>query len=600
MPVTTEDLKATNVRWDLTPFFPGLPSEAYEAALGTFTQNTDVFVRDWKSKIETAKGALSPNELHLCLANYDQLIGEISKIRSFVYCLASADTQNELYQKERGRITEVGSHFRQKTLFLDIQLKQVPDSVFQTWMDSSELAEWQYHLKTLRQERPFTLTEPEESWITIKSLTGKNAWVQFYDQITSRFQYSIPEVSDKPLNESEVRSLRYSEKREIRELATRALAKNYEENSPVLTPIYENIFKDHLVESQKRGYQSPISPVNLGNDLSDEVVETLLRATEKHYPLAQRYYNLKKKVLGLSDLKSWDLYAPLTKNTHQVSWPEAKTLVTEAYRYFDPEFGSLTEQFFEKNYIEAENRPGKRGGAYCITFGSKENPRVFMTYTASPRDISTIAHEFGHAIHFFYSKNQRNLNGHAVLPLAETASVFGEMLLTKHYLAKVDSKEQKRQLLAQKIEDMTATVFSQNVYIRFEQKAYQALSEKKLGTEDFSAIWSEEFKKFYGGTIDYYEGSRFIWQAIPHFIHTRFYCYSYTFGELLSLSLYGLYEQNPTEEFKTKFKALLTNGCTNSPQALLSPFGIDLSQESFWNQGFKTMESFIDEFEKTL
>jgi len=599
-----ENVKRTDesARWDLSPYFEGIDSENYRNDMKTIEKSCKVFSDKWRPSFGSQDSPKSPKSTNFkeLLNEYDGLIGKISILHSFIYCLNSAHTDSQIYQSELAKIIDLWSRCQNILLFVELGIKNLSEKDVNALMESSDLSEYRYFIKSLRVTKPYTLSEGEEKLVSIKNVTGKGAWVRYFDQFTASFKYNISEISPNELSESEVRAARYSPDRNVRKAATEALGEKYKENSQLLTPIFNHIFKDHISECELRGYSAPMEPVNLHNDLSDDIVETMMRVTEEHYHLAQRYFELKGKYLGFTPLESWDVSAPFQTNNKKIPWSEAKKHVIEAYEMFDPEFGELVKGFFDKNYIEAENRPNKRGGAYCTGFGSGCDPRVFMTYTGSPRDLSTIAHEFGHAVHFKLASVQKNINYNAILPMAETASVFGEMLLTKKFLSKETDNDVRRQILASKIEDMIATVFNQNAYVRFEQAAYKKRIDGELATNQFGEIWMEESKKLYGDSVKLLQNSMYTWQGIPHFIHTRFYCYAYTFGELLSIALYGLYEDNPNPQFNKDFKTLLSHGSSDKPEVLLKPFGIDLSDSKFWEQGFKIIKKFIDDFEETL
>lgn len=337
----------------------------------------------------------------------------------------------------------------------------------------------------------------------------------------------------------------------------------------------------------------------MADELSPEMVERLMAVSERHYPLAQRYMRQKARVLGLSDFASHDLLAPLAKDERNVHFDEGKKLVLDAFRAFAPQFDRIASEFFEKRWIDVPPRVGKRDGAFCSGMLPSLHPYVLVNYNERIEDVSTLAHELGHGIHFYLSRKQTPLNFWATTPMAETASVFAELILMKHLLEAEQNRIVRRNLLAHRIEDVIATVFNQVQYTRWEQRAHDKRREGVVPAEEYSKLWMEERLRLYGDAVRFLPRDRWGWISIGHFVHYRFYCYSYAFGQLLVLALFKQYETEGAR-FVPKYVDLLSSGCSDTPASLLSKVGIDIREPDFWSGGFKILESLIDEFEQLL
>ncbi|HEX4621785.1 MAG TPA: M3 family metallopeptidase, partial [Myxococcaceae bacterium] len=387
--------------------------------------------------------------------------------------------------------------------------------------------------------------------------------------------------------------------REVRRRATDGLMSAFEAHSHVLNFCFNTLFQDHRLEVETRGFSNVTAPTYLEDELAEPVVEALMQATERHFPLVQRYMRLKAKALALSDFSSHDVLAPLEAVERKVPFEEGRRLVLDAFGAFEPRFASIAQEFFEKRWIDVLPRPGKRDGAFCSGMLPSLHPYVFLNYNERLEDVSTIAHELGHGIHFYLSRKQTPLNFWASTPLAETASVFGELVLMRRLLDREKDPAVRRSLLALRIEDIISTVFNQVAYTRWEQKAHARRAEGVVPAEDFAKLWVDERRRLYGDAVQTFPRDRWGWISIGHFVHYRFYCYSYAFGQLLVLALYRKYEQEG-ERFIPRYVELLSSGCMQAPADLLSRLGIDVAAPGFWEQGFQTVSALIDEMEKLV
>jgi oligoendopeptidase F len=433
----------------------------------------------------------------------------------------------------------------------------------------------------------------------LKDLAGRSAFVQLYNQLTTSFRFPFElEGEARELTGPEILALLKHPDRGVRRRAYDTYAAAYEGQRVALTAVWNALVLDHRQNLSLRSYSDPMEPVHLRNELSPRSVETLMAVTRSHYGLAQRYYRWKAKTLGVDRLWSTDLIAPLPGEPAAHSFETSKGWVLEAFDAFHPVFGRIAQGFFEERRIDAPPRPGKAGGAFCLAVSPELPVYVLMNYTGKLRDAATLAHELGHGVHFTLARSQPLLEYSPVLPMAETASVLGELLLTRRLMEKDLDPVTKRNLLTERIEDVIATTFRQALYTDFEYRAHREGAGGYLSTERLCELWSQSLEEAYGPSVENVPASRWAWGAIPHFIHTRFYCYSYVFGELLVLALYRQYlQQGPG--FASKILDLLAAGGSRSPGELVGALGHDLENPDFWAGGYRMLEEMIEEVERS-
>jgi oligoendopeptidase F len=366
------------------------------------------------------------------------------------------------------------------------------------------------------------------------------------------------------------------------------------EHGIVFNSVFNNMALDHGQEMELRQYSTPIQPTNIGNEIPDEAVEHLMCVTEANYGLAQEYFRIKAGMLKMDKLRNCDIYAPVAEAERAYSFEEAREIVTASYRDYDPEFGKIAEAFFTDRRVDVLPRTGKSGGAFAMGISPELPPFLLLNFTGTLRDLATIAHEMGHGIHFVISQKQSLLNYHAPLPLAETASVFGEMLLTRRLLDKEQDPAMPRSLLCAKIEDIIATTFRQTVLTRFELRLHNERKEGMLSNDRIAEIWLEENGRLFGDSVEMIPAYRWGWSYISHFIHSRFYCYSYTFAELLVLALFQKFRENG-DAFKPGYRNLLESGGALSPADTAQLAGIDITDSGFWQKGFDVLAGLIQE-----
>lgn len=385
--------------------------------------------------------------------------------------------------------------------------------------------------------------------------------------------------------------------RKLRKRAHASLTATFDDMSHRLTFVFNTILADKQTDDRLRNYPSWISARNLANEIDDQTVETLIQEVTNQYDLVHRFYRLKKELLGYEDFYDYDRYAPLLETPKTISWNEAREIVENTYRDFHPEMGTIVSKFFNNHWIDAAMRPGKRGGAFAASTVPSVHPYVLLNYDGKIRDVQTLAHELGHGIHQYLSRKQGVLQADTPLTTAETASVFGEMLVFQTLMSQLDEPQEKLALLTGKIDDTIATVFRQVSMNRFEDAMHTKRREEgELTTQEFSSLWRQTQQDIYGDAVELTDGYDLWWSYIPHFLHTPGYVYAYAFGELLVLALYEEYTRQK-EGFAEKYVEMLSTGGADWPENVVAKTGLDISEPDFWNKGLSLIEEMIDRAE---
>ena len=534
------------------------------------------------------KDLLHPSRAEGLFRRYEEALEKAYKPLNYASLYFATRTQDPvakaLLDRVRNRYTEV----RNRLVPLEVALRKLPEEAFQALLEHPGLADLRHFLQRQRAYAPHTLSEREEELLNLKGLVGRSAWSQFYTEYTGRFRFR---VGERELTEMEVRALRRDPDPKVRREAHRELYGKLMAEAPTLSAVFNAVFLDYLQDLRLRGYRHPLEPVALRDEVEVKDIEALLEATRAHYPLVEAYYRWKARRLGLEKTPSPDLLAPLAKEKPKVPFEEAQDLVLTAFHRFSPEVGRIAREFFEKRWIDAYPRPGKRGGAFCSGGLPSTHPYVLLNHTDDLDAAHTLAHELGHGVHFYLARKQRLLNFGASTPLAETASVFAEILLDDLLLERL-SPEERTLLLAERVEDAINTLFRQVMYIFFERRSLEARREAALSPEAFHGIWQEEQGRLYGDAVDWTELDQAAWAGIPHFVHYRFYTYSYALGYLVVLALYGKYQEEG-KAFVPKYLGILEAGESQSPKEILAQAGVDLASEAFFQYGFGVLESWL-------
>ena len=586
--------------WDLSPLYPGPDDPRWVADLERARERGRSFRHDFRGRIRSEN--ITAELLAAALRSYEELQKAGLKPYLYAQLLFAGDSAPDLHKALMARARETWSALAEETLFFELELLAIDEERMAALFRDPEVAPYAHYLQQLRAHAPYTLSEEVEQALKRKDLSGKEAFVQLFDELTSSLKFNFRMTSEEEPREvtgEQLLALLYHPDAEVREGAFTVFLEKHAENALVLTSCFNNLLLDHAKEVELRRYPDLMTPTHLANETEAAMVERLMEVTENNYGLAREYFDLKRRLLKLSQMKNTDLYAPLGTESRQVPYAEAQEMVLAAFRGFSPPLAKTAEAFFTDRRIDVLPRTGKSGGAFCQGMLPGLPPYVLLNYTGTLRDVATLAHELGHGVHFALSQGQNLFHYQAPLPFAETASVFGEMLLTRYLLDREADRQAMIELLCGKLEDIIATTFRQNVLTRFELAAHRRRAEGLLAPDDLSSLWWEENKKLFGDAVAMIEPYRWGWSYISHFIHARFYCYSYVFGELLVLALYQKYREEGSV-FVPKYLELLSRGGSRKPAELLAPLGIDLADPDFWQKGYDFVGGLLRELRELV
>lgn len=584
------DGSAVGVRWDLTELYRGPNDPALERDLKAARERATAFVASWRGRI----AAVPPSELRRALEEYEALQELAHRPGFYASLLAAADTQDTVALALEQRTTEAQAELRTSVVFFELELIALDDARAAELVADETLAPWAHFLTQIRRFRPHVLSEPEERVLTRKDVGGRTAFVQLYDELTGSFRFHI---RDEELTEGEVLSRLHHHDRAERQAALAALLEPFAAARLPLTAVMNALLLDHRIDCELRGHADVTHPTHLANEVAPEIVTTMMDAVLRHRPIIQRYLRQKAKLLGLDRLGIADVYAPIDAASPPIPWERGRAIVLESFARFDHGLADVAETLLSQGHVDAEIRARKRSGAFCAALGPSHAPYVLSTYTETGRDVATLAHELGHAVHYSLARRQRPLHYEPPLVLAETASVFAEMLVTDHLLATTSDPSVRRRLLVETLDEMYGTVFRQHALTRFEMAAHAARRNGRLDHDQICDLWMEEQRALFADSVDVDPAYRTGWSYIPHFIHSRFYCYSYAFGELLTLALFQRYKQEGVA-FVPAYLELLAAGGSASPETLAARLGFDLRSAAFWDGGCAAIAAMVDELER--
>jgi oligoendopeptidase F len=582
--------------WDLSDLYKGSNDPKITTELDDLTKRANTFVAKYKDIFtKTFKG----NDLYKAIVEYENISEGFSKLMSFAGLQYYSDLNNadfrSLYQSLQEKISNISSQL----VFFTLDLAKIKEADLKNAIqEEPKLSKYNYWLEVVGQYQPHQLSEEVERYTVEKSVTGRNAWVRLYDETLASMQFNF-EGEKLPL---EAITNKMSHKsRDVRKKAAETLSKGLSAQLPLFTTVTNVLAKDKEIDDKWRKFKNPDSSRHLDNQIEPEVVAALVNAVSSNYSnLSHRYYGLKAKMLGLSKLEYWDRNAPPPLDDEDdISWPVARKIVLDAYSAFSPTIANIAQEFFDKNWIDVPNKAGKTSGAFSHPTVPSAHPYVLLNYLSRRRDVMTLAHELGHGVHQMLAREQGYLLADTPLTLAETASVFGEMLTFQHLLKTSKTKQSRQALLAGKIDDMLNTVVRQIAFYLFEQQVHEARKSGELSSDDLAAIWQRTQTQALGPNVNIDPITHNFWAYISHFIHTPFYVYAYAFGDCLVNSLYAFYIKNP-DGFETKYLNLLKSGGSQHYSKLMQPFGFDLSKADFWNGGLKMIADMIDELEQSM
>jgi oligoendopeptidase F len=586
---------AAGVRWELADLYPEPAEPAIERDLDAAEAAAARFAERYRGRV----AGLDAAALAEAVDALEALLEPPSRAGAYAGLRFAADTASPANGALLQRVQERSSTVRNAVVFFQLEWVALGDAAAARLLADPALARRRHLLESMRRYRPHVLSEPEERLLEELANTGERAWSRLFDEILAAARFRVAEAGGvRECSEEEVLSLLYDASRERRRAGAAALTEGLRQHSRLLAFVFNTLVQNKATEDRLRAYPDPMAARHLANEIEARSVDALLAACERAHPLVQRYYHLKRRLLGLDELLDYDRYAPVGEPRGAVAWPEARRLVLDAYRDFSPELAGIAERFFERRWIDAELRPGKRGGAFSASTVPSAHPYVLLNYTGTQRDVMTLAHELGHGAHQWLAREQGLFEHDTPLTLAETASVFGEMLVFRRLLREESDPKTRLALLCGKIEDAFATVFRQVVMTRFEQKLHAARrGEGELPIERVSALWMEANRPMHGDAVRLTDDYALWWLYIPHFVHSPFYCYAYAFGELLVLALLRRYDAEGAA-FVPRYLELLRAGGSESPAVLLARIGLDVTDPAFWDGGVALLGELVEEAER--
>ncbi|MEQ9695436.1 M3 family oligoendopeptidase [Shimia sp. SDUM112013] len=577
--------------WDLSDLYTGEDAPELEADLAFLEKECAAFAADYEGKLADLDAA----GLLECVQRNEkisQVSGRIMSYAGLRYYQLTTDAERAQFMSN---CQEALTNFSTPLVFFTLELNRLEDDkLAAAFAENAELARYEPVFRRIRAMKPHQLSDELEKFLHDLGVVG-DAWERLFDETIAGLTF---DMEGQDLNIEATLNYLTEQDRSKREMAARELARVFQENIKIFARVHNTSAKEKEVIDRWRNMPTAQTGRHLSNDVEPEVVEALRNAVVAAYPkLSHRYYELKRKWLGLDRMQVWDRNAPLPmEDTKTVDWPTARKMVMDAYSAFDPRMGELAEPFFDKGWIDAAVKPGKAPGAFAHPTVTNVHPYVMLNYLGKPRDVMTLAHELGHGVHQVLAAEQGEMLSSTPLTLAETASVFGEMLTFRKMLEAAETQEQRKILLAGKVEDMINTVVRQIAFYDFECKLHAARREGELTPDDINALWMSVQAESLGPAFDFMEGYETFWAYIPHFVHSPFYVYAYAFGDGLVNALYAVYASG-AEGFEDKYFDMLKAGGSKHHKELLAPFGLDASDPTFWDKGLSMISEMIDELE---
>jgi oligoendopeptidase F len=579
-------------RWNLSHLLKN-PTDDFDV----MTKELDGLVSQfeaWRQRLSHEMPSQAfPEILHLA----EGIAAASTKLGAYAYLWFSEDTKDPQARSFKAKVEERLTGLQNRILFFDLWWQSVDEVNAARLLDVA--GGFRYHLETIRRFKNYTLSEPEEKIINLKTVTGRSAINTLYDVLTNGFAFTLTVNGKKrTLTREELSTYTRSKTPRLREAAYKELYRVFAANQDLLGEIYQALVKDWKGENMDlRKFPTPVAARNLGNDVPDQAVEALLSVCQQNSSVFQEYFRLKARICKIKPMNRYHLYAPHPAERKRYRYPDAVRMVLEAYRAFSPRLAELATRVFDEHHIDARTVPGKLSGAYCYSVVPGFTPYVLLNYTGEARDVATLAHELGHAVHGMMAADHTVFTFHATLPLAETASVFGERILSDALMEQETDKGVKQGLLLAQLDDLYATVLRQAYFTLFEKQAHEMIANGAT-VKDLAATYLANLRKQFGKAVRVPDEFRWEWLTIPHIFGSPFYCYSYSFGNLLVLALYHMYKQQGPA-FVPKYLDLLAAGGSKSPHTILTEVGVDMRSEAFWQSGFNTIKGMVEELDRT-
>jgi oligoendopeptidase F len=590
----TEKSGAEGITWDLSDLYSNLKDKKIQRDIKDLFQKSEAFEKKYRGKINSPK--LTPKFLLNAVEDLEYISEKIGKLLSFAYMVFAGNTRNPENGAFLQMIQEKSTEARKHLMFFELEWIKLSNKKVDSLLNNKILFQYKHFLEQERKYKPHKLSEPEEKILDEKANTGSRAFKRLFDEILNNIRFKIRlDGKTKSLSETEILALLYDPDRNKRKAGAKSLTVGLKENSHVLTYIFNTLVQDHALNDRLRLFENPMDSRNLSNEIDKKTLDSLMTSCERNYDMVDTYYSLKKRLLGIKKFYDYDRYAPIFHDSEIINYKKSKEIILGSFHNFSPKMANIAQKFFDKNWIDAEVRDGKRGGAFSHSTVPSAHPYVFTNYTGRMRDVMTLAHELGHGVHQYLSRQQGYFQSDTPLTTAETASVFAEILVF-HKLMKTEKNPKiKLALICGKLEDIFATVLRQVVLTRFEESLHHARRDKgELTSENINELWAEANKPMFGKSVEMSDDYRNWWMYIPHFIHSPFYCYAYSFGELLVLSLYSKYI-NEGNVFVPRYIELLSSGGSDAPEVLLERVGVNIKDPDFWQGGLDLLREMVDE-----
>jgi len=589
MAVNNKSLGTDSVIWRLDDLYESTEDTLITDDIDLCEQEAGLLEGDCSGKL----AELEPAVFTRTIRRLERIVENLGRIGTYAYLNFATQVNDPEAGAFLQFVTETASRINRQLVFFTLEWSRMDEDAARNFFDFPEVEKYRHYLAKIRSRAKHLLSGAEEKLLIEIEPVGRNSWTTLFEKIMGHQQFG-----ENARTEEEVLAALYSPEREVRRQAAADLTSGLQEQLHVLTHIFNTLAADKMIDDRLRSYSAWDQSMHLENELRPATVDTLVQSVISRYDIVSRYYSLKKELLDLDTLHDYDRYAPVPGMAEmEISWDKCKTMVLDAFAGFSPDMAEIAVQFFDKEWIHAPVSNGKQSGAFAHPCVPDIHPYVLVNYTGNLRDVSTVAHELGHGVHQVLAAKQGMLNSDTPLVLAETASVFAELLVFKAQLAMLDDPAAKKAFICQKLESIFATVFRQVSMNRFEDAMHNGRREQgELSADHLSALWLSTQKPMFGDSVELSEDYGIWWSYIPHFLSSPGYVYSYAFGELLVLALYSRY-QHEGESFVEKYINLLSAGGSQTPAELLAPFAIDLDDPTFWNGGLDIIEQMLVEME---
>lgn len=585
----TKSIEST--AWSLADLYPSHDSPEMQAAFADMEAQLSAF----EALRPSLKADISAQAFLKAVQQLESINTLGSRIYSYAGLAFSANTQDQVIQAFMSQVEQGMMNMENRVLFFTLWWKDLEAAQAERLM--AESGDYRYWLETMRQFKPYTLSEAEEKIVNIKSVTGSRALDNLYSTITNRYVFKMTvDGETQELTRGEVMTHARSSDPDLRAAAYQELYRVYGQDGSILGQIYQTLVRDWRNENvDLRHFASPLAVRNLYNDIPDEAVDTLLDVSARNVDIFQRYFKLKARWLGMPVLRRYDIYAPIAESDKRYTFGEAADMVLDSFNAFNPRMAELIRRVFDQDHLDSQVRKGKRSGAFCWTVTPKLTPWVLVNYQGRPDDVATLAHELGHAVHSLLASEHSQFTQHATLPLAETASTFGEMMLVDRLLAQESDETVRRSLLFSQVDDSYSTIMRQAYFARFERQAHE-MTQQGATVDELSEAYLASLHQQFGDSVEIGDEFRWEWVSIPHIYSTPFYVYAYAFGQLLVLSLYQQF-RSEGESFKPRYIKLLSAGGSEAPEQILKAAGIDMRSAAFWQGGFDVVRRQVEQLE---